>query len=57
MKFLNFVFGLIVGSVCGVVSASLLTPKSGEEFDTEQICEMVDLFMAAGMKYFDTAFA
>ncbi len=32
-------------------------PKTGDEFDTEQICEMVDLFMAAGMKYFDTAFA
>ena len=35
MKLLNFVFGLIVGSVCGVVSASLLTPKSGEEFRNE----------------------
>ncbi len=32
-------------------------PKKGEDFDTEQICEMVDRFMDAGMKYFDTAFA
>ncbi len=32
-------------------------PKNGESFDTEQICEMVDLFLSAGMKYFDTAFA
>lgn len=32
-------------------------PKVGEEFDIDQISEMVDLFMSSGMKYFDTAFA
>ena len=35
MKFLNFMFGLIVGSVCGVVTTSLLTPKNGEEIRNE----------------------
>ncbi|MBQ4425817.1 MAG: aldo/keto reductase [Lachnospiraceae bacterium] len=31
-------------------------PKIGEEFDDEQICRMVDAFLAAGYTYFDTAF-
>ena len=35
MKFLNFMFGLLLGSVCGTVAASLLTPKSGEEIRNE----------------------
>ena len=32
-------------------------PKKGEEFDLEQIKEMVDRFMEAGFTYFDTAWA
>lgn len=32
-------------------------PKNGEEFDLEQIKQMVDLFMEAGFTYFDTAWA
>ncbi|SFA88953.1 hypothetical protein SAMN05216249_104121 [Acetitomaculum ruminis DSM 5522] len=32
-------------------------PKNGEEFDIEQIKEMVDLFLEAGFTYFDTAWA
>ena len=31
IKFLFFTLGLIAGSVCGCITASLLTPKSGEE--------------------------
>jgi len=31
-------------------------PKNGEDFDIPQICKMVDAFLAAGFKYFDTAF-
>ena len=31
-------------------------PKKGGEIDVEQMKEMVDLFMAAGFTYFDTAF-
>lgn len=32
-------------------------PRKGEEFDIEQIKQMVDLFMEAGCTYFDTAWA
>ena len=32
-------------------------PKNGEEFDMDQIKEMVDLFMQAGYTYFDTAWS
>ena len=35
MRFVNFVLGFIVGSVCGVVTASLVTPKNGEEIRNE----------------------
>ena len=31
-------------------------PKKDNEIDIEQVKEMVDLFMAAGFTYFDTAF-
>ena len=31
-------------------------PKKDGEIDVEQMKEMVDLFMAAGFTYFDTAF-
>ena len=30
-------------------------PKNGEAIDIEQVKKMVDLFMAAGFTYFDTA--
>ena len=32
-------------------------PRIGEEFDIEQIKQMVDRFMEAGFTYFDTAWA
>ena len=32
-------------------------PKDGEQFDIEQIKQMVDRFMAEGYTYFDTAWA
>lgn len=32
-------------------------PKNGDEFDMEQIKQMVDCFMEAGFTYFDTAWA
>lgn len=32
-------------------------PKKGEEIDIEQVKEMVDLFLAEGFTYFDTAWA
>ncbi len=35
MKFAEFVLGLIVGTVSGVVTASLVTPKNGEEIRNE----------------------
>lgn len=31
-------------------------PKSGDDFDEKQLCEMVDLFMENGFTYFDTAY-
>ena len=34
----------------------LPTLTDGKTFDLEQICEMVDVFLAAGGKYFDTAY-
>lgn len=34
-----------------------LPKKEDGEFDEEQICQMVDAFLDAGMTYFDTAFA
>ena len=30
-------------------------PKLGEEIDQEQVCRMVDAFLASGLNYFDTA--
>lgn len=32
-------------------------PKKDEKFDIDQICKMVDMFLDAGMNYFDTAYA
>ena len=34
----------------------MLLPEKDGELDLEQICQMVDAYLASGMNYFDTAY-